>query len=180
MLGLALHLTRPLGRARHLGLCFASPDPSAITDAWVGALPRHLGWHSASLDPLVVPNAWVGTPSRSTAAHDLTPTRSAHETSINSPFMTSQKSQKGSVASVGFINLGSPMDPLPYKKLNPVDGIANNACLSGWPRYIMTGQGNDPVPDRKDWPRWGHSPTPTSFFDQGYVGPPLMILPRPT
>ena len=127
--------------AQHLGWCSVSPDPLAAPDTWVGASSRPTprsrqtvglasdAWVDAP--SLAVPDAWVGAPSRSTprphttlrvcapsrptATHDLTPIGCARETSVNNPFTTSQKSQKGSGAPVGFINLGSPMDPLPSK-----------------------------------------------------------------
>ena len=47
---------------------------------------------------------------------------------------------------VGFINPGSPMDPLPYKT-RPSSRRIDSTRL-GWPRYTMTGQDHDPVPDR--------------------------------
>ena len=67
--------------------------------------------------------------------------------SVNSPFMTSQKSKRGSGAPVGFINLGSPMDPLPCKT-RPSRRRRDNMRL-GWPRYIMIGWDNNLVPDRR-------------------------------
>ena len=63
---------------------------------------------------------------------------------------------------VGFINPGSPMDPLPCKT-RPSRRRSDNAGL-GRPRYIMIGRDNDLVPDRKAWPRWDRSPTPTPFL----------------
>ena len=41
------------------------------------------------------------------------------------------------------------MDPLPYKKFGPAYSIVTNARLPGWPRNIMIGQGNNPIPDQK-------------------------------
>jgi len=76
--------------------------------------------------------------------------------------------------------LGVPNRPASLQKTRPNRRRCDNARLPSWSRYIMTGQGIDPVPDRKAWPKCGHSPTPTSFFDRGYAGLLLMILPRPT
>ena len=47
---------------------------------------------------------------------------------------------------VGFIDPRSQIDPLPYK-IRPNRRRSDNTCL-GRPRYTMTGQDHDPVPDR--------------------------------
>ena len=60
---------------------------------------------------------------------------------------------------IGFINPGSLMDPLP-DKTRPSRRHSDNSRM-GQPRYIMTGRDHDPVPDRKAWPRWDRSLTPT-------------------
>ena len=54
------------------------------------------------------------------------------------------------------------MDPFPCKT-RPDRRCSDNTRM-GRPRYIMTGQDNDLVPDRKAWPRWDRSPTPTPFL----------------
>ena len=45
------------------------------------------------------------------------------------------------------------MDLFPSKKLGPADDVADNAQLLGWPKYLTTGQKDDPVFDRKAWPK---------------------------
>ena len=89
--------------------------PGTTADHHAGLSVRHLGPRFIALDPSVTPDAWVCSLSRPTVTHDLAPIRRSHTMSINSPFMTSQKFQKGSRAPVGFINLGSPMGPLPSR-----------------------------------------------------------------
>ena len=51
------------------------------------------------------------------------------------------------------------MDPLPCKT-QPSRRRSDSTRL-GRLRYIMIGRDNDPVPDRKAWPRWDRSPTST-------------------
>ena len=92
---------------------------------------------------------------------------------------------------VGFINLGSPMDPLSCNTW-PSRQRSNNACLAR-PRYTMTSRDHDPVPDRHLWPgdlvgaptgRPGRGGTVVRlrphFSDRGYDGPLLAALSRPT
>ena len=93
------------------------PTPCTIADQHVGSSVQRLGPCSVAPDPSATPDAWVRYPSRPTATHDLTPICCSRTMSINSPFTTSQKTQKGSGAPVGFINPGSPMGPLPSKGL---------------------------------------------------------------
>ena len=57
---------------------------------------------------------------------------------------------------------GVPNGTASLQKLGPADGVATTR-----------------VSDRKAWPMWDHSPTPTSFSDQGYAGPLLTALLRP-
>ena len=84
--------------------------------------------------------------SYSVTLHGTTNQGGKHRSSNNRPFMTSQKSQRGSGAPVGFINLGSPMDPLPYK--TRPSRRRNDSTRLGRPRYTITGQDHDPVPNR--------------------------------
>ena len=65
---------------------------------------------------------------------------------LNNPFTASQKPQRSSGAPVGFINPGSPMDPLPCKT-RPNRRRSDSTCLA-WRRYIMIGQDHDLVLDR--------------------------------
>ena len=127
-------------------------------------------------------NAWVHTLSCPTATHDLTPIHCSHTMSINSPFVTSQKSQKGSGAPVGFINLGSPMGPLTSKSAAQQTTLQQNVRLLGQPRYLTTGQKRDLVFDWKAWPRRGRRSLLilTRLFDPEYTEPLLTALLQPT
>ena len=61
---------------------------------------------------------------------------------------------------VGFINPGSPMDPLPYK--TRLSRRRNDSTRLDRPRYTITGQDHDPIPDRHLQPRpplTGHDPS---------------------
>ena len=44
---------------------------------------------------------------------------------------------------------GVPHGPASQQKLGPVDNVANDAQLLGWPKNLMTGQKGDPASDRK-------------------------------
>ena len=99
--------------------------------------------------------------------------------------------KRGSGAPIGFINSGSPMDPLPCNTW-PSRRRSDSACL-GRPRYTMIGQDLDPVPDRHLRPgdlvraptgRPGRGGTAVRLrpcsSDQGYAGPLLATLSRLT
>ena len=63
---------------------------------------------------------------------------------IQSSLLSCQGNKSPAYISVGFINPGSPMDPLPYKT-RPSRRRSDNTRL-GRPRYTVTGQDHDPVP----------------------------------
>ena len=48
---------------------------------------------------------------------------------------------------------GSLVDRLHQQRLGPADDVVNDAQLLGRPRYLKTGQKDDPISDWKAWPR---------------------------
>ena len=104
---------------------------------------------------------------------------------------TLAKTHENQLQTVGFINPGSSMDPLPCN-FWPSRRRSDSARL-GRPRYTMTGRDHDPVPDQHLRPRdlvgaptgrSGHGGTAVQLrprsSDRGYTGPLLASLSRPT